>query len=253
MAMTSAAYAADPALRVLYIEDNETAIEYVKRGLGSRGIDVDSCSDGAEGLECAKLQCYAIIVLDLGLPSMDGLVVLRRLRQAGVETPILVLSGRAQPSDRIVGLNLGADDYLAKPYALEELVARIRAIRRRVQTEEQASELGVGDLVLDSARHRVVRAGERLVLTPKEFALLELLMRNEGRALSRSMITERIWGPAFEVSSHVISVHINHLRSKVDQGYDRCLIHTEAGVGYMLEDRGRREPPGTPSAAFRRA
>jgi DNA-binding response OmpR family regulator len=237
MVMTSAEYASDPVLRILYIEDNATAVEYVKRGLGSRGIDVDSCADGLEGLELAKSQPYSIIVLDLGLPSMDGLVVLRRLRQAGVETPILVLSGRSQPSDRIVGLNLGADDYLAKPYALEELVARIRALRRRVQTEEQPSELRVGDLVLNTRRHSVVRAGTDIVLTPKEFALLELLMRNEGRALSRSMITERIWGPAFEVSSHVISVHINHLRSKVDQGFDLGLIHTVAGVGYMLEER----------------
>jgi DNA-binding response OmpR family regulator len=232
-------YAADPVLRILYIEDNATAREYVKRGLGSRGIEVDSCSDGIEGLERAKVEPYAIIVLDLGLPSMDGLVVLRTLRQAGVETPILVLSGRSQPSDRIVGLNLGADDYLAKPFALEELIARIRAIRRRVQTEEQPSELRIADLVLDSGRHSVTRAGRDLVLTPKEFSLLEQLMRNEGRVLSRSMITERVWGQAFEVSSHVISVHINHLRSKMDQGYDRCLIHTVAGVGYMLEDRGR--------------
>lgn len=220
MAMTSAAYGAEPALRILFIEDNATAVEYVKRGLGARGIEVDSCSDGVEGLERAMVEPYAIIVLDLGLPSMDGLVVLRRLRQAGVETPILVLSGRCQPSDRIAGLNLGADDYLAKPFALEELVARIRAIRRRVQTEEPPGELRVADLVLDTERHSVIRAGEDLVLTPKEFALLELLMRNEGCALSRSMITERVWGPAFEVSSHVISVHINHLRSKVDRGYD---------------------------------
>ncbi len=232
-------YSAEPVLRILYIEDNATAREFVKRGLGSRGIEVDSCSDGIEGLERAKLQPYSIIVLDLGLPSMDGLVVLRTLRQAGVETPILVLSGRSQPSDRIVGLNLGADDYLAKPFALEELIARIRAIRRRVQIEKQPLDMQVADLVLDSARHSVIRAGRHLVLTPKEFALLELLMRNEGRVMSRSMITERVWGQAFEVSSHVISVHINHLRRKVDQGYDRYLIHTVAGVGYMLEDRGQ--------------
>ncbi len=232
-------YTAEPDLRIFYIEDNPTAREFVKRGLESRGIDVESCSDGIEGLERAKVEPYAIIVLDLGLPSMDGLVVLRTLRQAGVETPILVLSGRSQPSDRIAGLNLGADDYLAKPFALEELIARVRAIRRRVQTEAQPLELQVADLMLDAGRHSVIRAGKYLVLTPKEFALLELLMRNKGRALSRSMMTERVWGQAFEVSSHVISVHINHLRSKLDQGYDRHLIHTVAGVGYMLEDRGR--------------
>jgi DNA-binding response OmpR family regulator len=230
---------ADKALRILYIEDNATAREYVKRGLESRGIEVELCADGIEGLERGKSQSFAMIVLDLGLPSMDGLEVLVKLRRAGVETPILVLSARSHSSDRIEGLNLGADDYLAKPFALEELAARIQAIRRRVQSEEPPIKLTVADLALDAGSHEVVRAGRKLELTPKEFAMLEQFMRNEGRVLSRSMITERVWGPAFEVSSHVISVHINHLRGKVDEGYDRRLIHTVMGVGYIFEDRGR--------------
>ena len=229
----------DPNLHVLYIEDNATAREYVKRGLGFHGIAVDLCSDGIEGLERGKRQSYSMIVLDLGLPSMDGLEVLMRMRQAAVETPILVLSARSQASDRIVGLNLGADDYLAKPFALDELVARIKAVRRRVNTEDQPIELCVADLKLDTARRSVTRAGENIVLRPKEFSLLEQLMRNEGRVLSRAMITDGVWGPAFEVSAHVINVQIHHLRQKVDQGYDRCLIHTVTCVGYMLEDRGR--------------
>ena len=226
-------------MRILYIEDNATAREYVKRGLESRGIEVDLCADGLEGLERGKSESFSMILLDLGLPSMDGLEVLREMRKEGVETPILVLSARSHTIDRIEGLNLGADDYLGKPFALDELAARIRAIRRRVHSEEPPRELKVADLELDAGSHTVVRAGRKLELTPKEFALLEQLMRNEGRVLSRSMITEQVWGPAFEVSSHVISVHINHLRKKVDDGYDRRLIQTVMGVGYILEDRGR--------------
>jgi len=226
-------------LRILYIEDNADARKYVKQGLESRGINVELCDDGIEGLERGKSNSFDMILLDLGLPSMDGLDVLTRLRKAEVETPILVLSARSQTVDRIEGLNLGADDYLAKPFALEELAARIRAIRRRVHTEELPRKIQVVDLTLDTASHTVARAGRSLELTPKEFALLEQLMHNEGRVLSRSLITEHVWGPAFEVSSHVISVHINHLRSKVDEGYDRRLIHTVTGVGYILEDRGR--------------
>jgi DNA-binding response OmpR family regulator len=227
-------------MRILYIEDNATAREYVKRGLESREIEVELCADGREGLERGKSKSFSMILLDLGLPSMDGLEVLVEMRKAGVETPILVLSARSHAIDRIEGLNLGADDYLAKPFALEELAARIRAISRRVHSEESPRELKVADLELDAGSHSVVRAGQNLELTPKEFALLEQLMRNEGYVLSRSMITERVWGSAFEVSSHVISVHINHLRSKVDEGYDKRLIHTITGVGYILEDRGRR-------------
>ncbi|MCP4904466.1 MAG: response regulator transcription factor [bacterium] len=227
------------ALRILYIEDNPTAREYVKRGLEPRGIEVEICADGAEGLERALSERFEMILLDLGLPSMDGLEVLSKLREAGGETPILVLSARSHTIDRIEGLNLGADDYLAKPYALEELVARIRAIRRRIETEDRSPELVVADLKLDIERRAVFRDGQLIGLTPKEFALLEQLMRNEGRALSRSMITEHVWGPAFEVSSHVISVHINHLRGKVDEGFGRRLIHTVSGMGYILEDRGQ--------------
>jgi DNA-binding response OmpR family regulator len=228
-------------MRILYIEDHADAREYVKRGLESRGIEVVLRTDGREGLELGKRESFSMILLDLGLPSMDGLEVLEEMRKAGVETPILVLSARSDTIDRIAGLDLGADDYLAKPFALEELAARIRAIRRRAHSEEPARKLKVADLELDAGSHAVVRAEQNIELTAKEFALLEQLMRNEGRVLSRSMITERVWGPAFEVSSHVISVHISHLRNKVDEGYDRRLIHTVTSVGYILEDRGRHK------------
>ena len=226
-------------VRILYIEDNVISQEYVKRGIEVHGIDVDVCSDGVQGLERAQAPKYSMIVLDLGLPSMDGIEVLKRLRQASVETPILVLSARGHASARIEGLKHGADDYLAKPFALAELVARIRAVRRRASAERLSSEMSVGDLVLDTRRRSVSRSGRPVILTPKEFALLEHLMQNEGRVLSRSMITERIWGPAFEISAHVIAVHINNLRNKVDEGFVQSLIHTITGVGYMLEDRGR--------------
>lgn len=228
-----------PALKILFIEDNLTAQEYVKRGLMPHGIEVDLCSDGIQGLERGQDPSYSLIVLDLGLPAMDGLEVLRRLRRSAVETPILVLSARAHPSDRIEGLNQGADDYLAKPFALAELLARIRAIRRRVKEEDPPVKMRVGNLVVDTGRRAVTRGGRSVTLTPKEFSLLEQLMQNEGRVLSRSMIAERIWGPAFEISSHVIAVHINNLRKKVDHGSAESLIHTVSGVGYILEDRGR--------------
>ena len=223
-------------MRVLYIEDNPTAREYVERGLTERGFTVELCSDGEEGLRLGLTDAYDLIVLDLGLPSLDGLDVLKRLRRADIETPILVLSARSDASDRIKGLNLGADDYLAKPFAFEELVARMKAVRRRVG-QTQAAELKVADLVLDVSRHAVTRAGEEISLTRREFALLELLMRNEGRVLSRSMITERVWGIEFENYSNVINVHINHLRNKIDHGHDVRLIHTVTGVGYILEER----------------
>ena len=223
-------------MRILYIEDNDTAREYVQRGLGSYGIEVDARATGEEGLELCESRSYAMIVLDVELPGIDGLTVLEHLRSRGDETPVLILSVRAHAPDRTRGLNLGADDYLGKPFSLEELVARIRAIRRRVRDEEPA-RLSVADLVLDTERHSVTRAGAPVALTPKEFSLLEQLMRNEGRVLSRAMITERVWGAEFEVSSHVINVHINHLRRKVDSVAERPLIHTVTGVGYMLEDR----------------
>jgi two-component system copper resistance phosphate regulon response regulator CusR len=226
-------------LHILYIEDNATAREFVKLGLESHGIEVELCADGAEGLRLGRSSTFDMILLDLGLPSMDGLEVLTRMREADVETPIMVLSARSHTVERIEGLDLGADDYLGKPFALEELAARIRAIRRRVKSEMLPNSIEISGLTLDAASHTAARAGSNLELTPKEFALLELLMRNEGRVLSRSLITERVWGPAFEVSAHVISVHINHLRRKVDKGYDNRLIHTVTGVGYILEDRGR--------------
>jgi two-component system copper resistance phosphate regulon response regulator CusR len=224
-------------MRVLYIEDNPTAREYVERGLTERGFEVDLCSDGPEGLKLGLTGQYDVLVLDLGLPSLDGLEVLQRLRRANVETPTLVLSARSDASDRIKGLNLGADDYLAKPFAFEELVARMKAVRRRMHGGSQPAELKVADLVLDVERHAVTRAGEPISLTRREFALLELLMRNERRVLSRSMITERVWGIEFENYSNVINVHINHLRNKVDHGHPVRLIHTVTGVGYILEER----------------
>ena len=225
-------------MRILYIEDNATAREYVERGLTERGFDVDLCPDGAEGLRLGLTGSYDLIVLDLGLPSLDGLDVLQRLRRADIETPTLVLSARSDASDRIKGLNLGADDYLAKPFAFEELVARIKAVRRRMQSGSQPQELKVADLTLDVSRHAATRADQPINLTRKEFSLLELLMRNEGRVLSRSMITERVWGFEFENYSNVINVHINHLRNKVDHGHSVQLIHTVTGVGYILEERG---------------
>jgi two-component system copper resistance phosphate regulon response regulator CusR len=225
-------------MKVLYIEDNPTALEYVRRGLLERGFLVDVASTGEEGLERALEESFDLLVLDVILPETDGFELLRELRARGVETPALFLSARVRPTDRIQGLNLGADDYLCKPFAFEELVARIRAITRRAAGTPAYDRLQVADLVLDTRRHRVERAGKVIELTPKEFSLLSYLMQNSGQALSRAMITEKVWGYEFESYSNLIEVHINHLRNKIDHGRAPRLIHTVKGVGYVLEDRG---------------
>jgi len=226
-------------LRILYIEDNETAQEYVKRGLLPHGIQVDVCRDGIEALDRGQNPSYAMIVLGLELPSADGFTVLQQISKIARETPIPVLSARSPSSRRAEDSDPAANASLPKSVVLAEMVGRIRAILRRVPVEGDYCEMRVGDLVLDASRRVVMRSGKPVLLTPKEFSLLEELMQHEGRVLSRSAIAERIWGPAFEISSHVIAVHINNLRKKVDQGFMHSLIHTVTGVGYMLEDRGR--------------
>jgi DNA-binding response OmpR family regulator len=219
------------------VEDDLEAQAFVGRALRENGFVVDAASDGPRGLELALGSEYDAIILDLGLPEKDGFEVLRRLRAAGVATPVLFLSAHAEVSKRIEGLNLGADDYLAKPFAFAELLARIRAIARRQRPDGAEGRLQVADLVLDAERHAVTRAGQRVHLTPKEFQLLEHLMRNEGFVASRSMIAEKVWGYGFESYSNAIDVHVNSLRKKVDREFEPKLIHTVKGIGYVLEDR----------------
>ena len=228
-------------MKILYVEDNPTACEYVEKGLSERGFQVDVRSDGAEGLAMAMNGVYDLLILDVMLPGMDGFAILRELRKADVDTPAIFLSARVEAGDRIQGLNLGADDYLVKPFAFGELVARIRAISRRSTGEPTDGRYRVADLVVDVHRHAANRGGRALRLTPKEFSLLEYLIRNTGHVLSRTMITEKVWGYGFESYSNLIEVHINHLRKKLDQGSGVRLLHTVKGVGYVLEDRS--DPP----------
>ena len=224
-------------LRILYVEDDPTAREYIEKGLAEQGYAVTVCEDATSGLEQALGAPFDLLLLDVMLPDGDGFELLRGLRDKGVETPAIFLTARSEVSDRIQGLNLGADDYLVKPFAFAELVARINAIARRVLAEPNDGKLACADLEMDLRRHAVVRAGEPIDLTPKEFSLLEYLLRSQGQAISRAMITEKVWGYGFDTYSNLIDVHINHLRKKVDRPFPQKLIHTVKGVGYVLEDR----------------
>ena len=224
-------------IRILYVEDDATAREYIQKGLEERGFAVEVAGEAAEGLELALKGPFDLLILDVMLPDSDGFGILEELRNRDVDTPAIFLSARGEVADRIQGLNLGADDYLVKPFAFAELLARIQAVARRALAEPDDGQLAVSDLVLDLRRHACTRAGQAVELTPKEFALLEYLLRNQGHAVSRAMITEKVWGYGFDSYSNLIDVHINHLRKKLDHGFEHKLIHTVKGVGYVLEDR----------------
>jgi two-component system copper resistance phosphate regulon response regulator CusR len=228
-------------LRILYVEDDPTAREYIHKGLAERGYTVDVAADGKEGLEKALRGPFDLLILDVMLPGSTGFDILREVREREIDTPVLFLSARGEVADRIEGLNLGADDYLVKPFAFAELLARIQAVARRSLAEPDSGQLAIADLVLDLRRHAVERSGHAIELTPKEFSLLEYLMRNESHAVSRGMITEKVWGYGFDSYSNLIDVHINHLRKKLDQDFEPKLIHTVKGVGYVLEVRGASE------------
>jgi two-component system copper resistance phosphate regulon response regulator CusR len=225
-------------LRILYVEDDATAREYIEKGLAEQGYRVTTASDARTGLALALESAFDLLILDVMLPDSDGFEVLRTLRDKGVDTPAIFLTARSTVSDRIRGLNLGADDYLLKPFAFAELLARISAVARRTLSEPGDGKLVCGDLEVDLRRHTVARGGQAIELTPKEFALLEYLLRHQGQAISRAMITEKVWGYGFDTYSNLIDVHINHLRKKIDRPFASRLLHTVKGVGYVLEDRG---------------
>jgi len=231
-------------MKILYVEDDPTARSYIRRGLAESGFDVDVAGDGARGLELASSGAYDLLLLDVMLPERDGFELLRSLREDGISTPALFLTARSEVADRIRGLNLGADDYLPKPFAFAELVARIRAIGRRATIESDEGRLEIADVVVDVPRHRVTRAGEDIELTPKEFQIFEFLVRHAGQVVSRTMIIERVWGYGFDPYSNLIDVHMNRLRRKVDRDPATRLIHTLKGVGYILEPRA-----GSPETA----
>ena len=223
-------------MRVLYVEDDAEARELIARFLGEAGLSIETARDGKLGLERALGRAYDALVLDVKLPGMDGFEMIRRIRAAGVTTPVLCLTALGEVASRVRGLELGADDYLAKPFALAELLARIRALVRR-RERPLASCMRVGDLVVEIGAHRVKRAGKTIALTPREFDLLAYLVRNEGSVVSRQMIIERVWGDGFDSYSNAIDVHVNNLRNKVDKPFAVRLIHTVKGIGYVVEDR----------------
>ncbi|KAF0242885.1 MAG: two-component system OmpR family copper resistance phosphate regulon response regulator [Planctomycetota bacterium] len=221
-------------MKLLVVEDEEKAAAALKQGLGESGFEVDHAADGEEGLRLAREHAYDGIVLDIMLPKRDGWSVLTELRKEGRGTPILVLTARDEVPDRVKGFELGADDYLVKPFSFAELVARLRSlVRRGVGT--RPTKVQVADLEIDESVQKASRTGKTLDLTPREFALLSLLAKAPGQVFSRAQISERIWHVEYDGVSNVIDVHVRHLRSKVDDPFDRKLIRTVRGVGYALD------------------
>jgi heavy metal response regulator len=221
-------------MRLLVVEDEPKVASFIKKGLAEEGYAVDVAADGEEGLALGLARVHDLIVLDIRLPKMDGLRVLQALRQDHVTAPVLLLTVRATIEDKVLGLDAGADDYLTKPFAFQELVARVRALLRR-RAEAEPAVLCIDDLRLDPARRSVTRGGEKIDLTPREFALLDYFMRNPGRVLTRTMIAEHVWDYSFDTSTNVIDVYINYLRKKIDSGREPKLLHTMRGVGYVLK------------------
>jgi len=220
-------------MRILIVEDEKKVAGFIRKGLEEETYAVDVAYDGEEGFHLADMNQYDMIILDLMLPKMDGLEVLTRLRDKKVSTPILLLTAKDAVEDKVTGLNKGADDYLTKPFAFSELLARIRSLLRRGQAETQ-TELKVGDLCLNMVSHKVSRNGEEIELTGKEYSLLEYFMRNEGKVLTRTMIAEHVWDYNFDTFTNVIDVYVNHLRKKIDKKYPAKLLHTLRGVGYVM-------------------
>ena len=225
-------------MKILVVDDEPKTTAYLKKGLQENGYVVDDAADGEMGAHMARLTRYDLIILDVMLPEMDGWQVLRDIREKGVQTPILFLSARDGVHDRVRGIELGAEDYLVKPFAFSELLARARAIMKRGRTAQKATVFGIADLELDVERHRVVRQGKAIDLTQKEFLLLALLMRRAGDVLSRTLIAEQVWDINFDSDSNVVDVHMRRLRLKVDDPFAVKLIHTVRGIGYVVEDRG---------------
>jgi len=221
-------------MRILIVEDEKKVAGFIKKGMEEETYAVDVAYDGEEGFHLAELNQYDMIILDLMLPKMDGLEVLTRLRDKKVNTPILLLTAKDAVEDKVAGLNKGADDYLTKPFAFSELLARVRSLFRRGQAETK-TELKVGDLNLDLVSHKVKRNSEEIELTGKEYSLLEYFMRNEGKVLTRTMIAEHVWDYNFDTFTNVIDVYVNHLRKKIDKKYPSKLLHTLRGIGYVMK------------------
>jgi two-component system OmpR family response regulator len=223
-------------MRVLVIEDDRETASFLQKALKESGHAADLAADGETGLAMAKEDVYDVLIVDRMLPKLDGLTVVKTLRTDGHRTPVLILSALGEVDDRVKGLRAGGDDYLTKPYAYSELLARIEALSRRAVPEEQETRYAVADLVLDRLSHRVTRNGEHIVLQPREYRLLEYLMKNAGQVVTRTMLLEHVWDYHFDPQTNVIDVHVSRLRSKIDKGFDKPLLHTVRGAGYMIRD-----------------
>lgn len=222
-------------MRILLAEDEDDLREVTVKRLKTEGFGVDGCRDGQEALEYLDAADYNLVILDIMMPRLDGLSVLRKLRSMGNPVPVLLLTAKDAVSDRVQGLDAGADDYLTKPYAFEELMARIRALVRRNSTEK-SDVLTVGDLSVELSTKRVMRGGKEILLSAKEFGLLETLIRHKGQVLSRAQLENQVWDFGFEGSSNIVDVYIRYLRRKVDDPFEKKLIHTIRGAGYVLKE-----------------
>ena len=222
-------------MKILIVEDDDLTASFVVKGLKEAGFVAERAGDGLAGLHMAAIEPFDAAVVDIMLPKMDGLTLIQELRKKGILTPVLVLSAKRTVDDRIKGLQAGGDDYLVKPFAFSELLARIQALIRRATATAEPTSLTVKDLVIDLLRRKVSRAGQEIELQPREFALLEYLVRNTGRVVSKTMIMEHVWEYNFDPQTNVVEARVCRLRDKVDRPFEQTLIHTVRGVGYVLE------------------
>ena len=225
-------------MRILLVEDDKGIVRFIRKGLLENSFSVDVAANGEEGLNAVLRMKYDLVVLDILLPKMDGREVLKRIRSMDIQTPVVFLTAKDSEGDIVHGLNLGADDYLTKPFSFNELLARIQAILRRERVVNLSSRFQVSNLILEPDGHRVFREKTKIELTPKEYALLEFFMRHPGEIITRTMISEKVWDVHFDTSTNIIDVHVSHLRNKIDKDFEPKLLHTVKGVGYVLEDRG---------------
>jgi two-component system OmpR family response regulator len=223
-------------MRLLLIEDDLKIASFITKGLKQAGFAVDHVHDGEEGLRLALSEPYDIAIIDIMLPSLDGLAIIERLRGRKVNLPVLILSAKRSVDDRVKGLYSGSDDYLTKPFAFSELLARVQALIRRSSGTKDPTRLTVGDLSIDLLTREVIRAGRKIELQPREFALLEYLMRNAGRIISKTMIIEHVWDYNFDPQTNIVEARVCRLRDKIDRGFDKKMIHTTRGVGYALKE-----------------
>jgi two-component system OmpR family response regulator len=223
-------------MKLLIVEDDKETAAYLKRALSEAGHTVDAAASGRDGLLLAAGETYEVIILDRMLPQIDGLAILRTIRASGVKTPVLLLTALGGIDDRVEGLEAGGDDYLVKPFAFAELLARVNALARRPPPQEVRTELSVADLKLDLLKHTVSRAGQRIELQPREFQLLEYLLRHAGRVVTRTMLLESVWDFHFDPKTNIVETHMSRLRGKVDRGHAHELIHTVRGAGYVLRE-----------------